>query len=234
MAHAPCNGKRYSRVLQNQVAHSRRNCADGAGWIKDCVEKYCPNSEQCVDPFHVVMWANDALDKVRIATTRDAKKMPQTARLFKAVKKTKKGEKKNLTYSLRKNPENLTANQQVTMEMLIKTDPRTYRAYLLKEGLRLCFRYSTDEAIKELDKWLIWAQRCRIPEFVELGRKIKRHKNAIHNSFKYRLTNARVEAVNNNIKVTVRMGYGYRDIDSLISLVKLKCGGYDIQLFKKK
>jgi len=69
-----------------------------------------------------------------------------------------------------------------------------------------------------------------LPEFVELGRKIKRHKDAIHNSFKYRLTNARVEAINNKIKVTIRMGYGYRDIDGFISLVKLKCGGYDVKL----
>jgi len=114
--------------------------------------------------------------------------------------------------------------------MLVKSDPRLYRAYLLKESLRLCFRYTPDEAIKELDKFLKWAQRSRLPEFVELGRKIKRHKDAIHNSFKYRLTNARVEAINNKIKVTIRMGYGYRDIDGFISLVKLKCGGYDVKL----
>ena len=101
------------------------------------------------------------------------------------------------------------------MEMLIKIDPRLHRAYLLKEGLRLCFRYTHDEAVKELDKWLSWAQRSRIPEFVELGRKIKRHKPAIHNSFKYRLTNARIEAINNKIKVTIRMGYGFRNIDNL-------------------
>ena len=114
--------------------------------------------------------------------------------------------------------------------MLIKADPRTYRAYLLKESLRLCFHHSTDKAIEELDKWLSWAQRCRIPEFVELGRKIKRHKAAIINSFKHRLTNARIEAINNKIKVTIRMGYGYRNIDNLIALVMLKCGGYNVQL----
>jgi len=129
-----------------------------------------------------------------------------------------------------KNPENLTKNQQATLGMLIKTDPRLYRAYLLKEGLRLCFHYHSDKAIEELNKWLSWAQRCRIPEFVELGRKIKRHKAAIINSFKHRLTNARIEAINNKIKVTIRMGYGFRNIDNLIALVMLKCGGDVITL----
>jgi len=111
------------------------------------------------------------------------------------------------------------------MEMLIKSDKRLYRAYLLKESLRLVFRYSYAMAVEELDGWLKWAQRCRISEFVELGRKIKRHKEAILAAIKYGLTNARIEAVNNKIKVTIRMGYGYRNIDNLIALVRLKCGG---------
>ena len=114
--------------------------------------------------------------------------------------------------------------------MIIKSDPKLYRAYLLKEKLRLCFHHTADEAAVELDQWLKWAQRCRIPEFVELGRKIKRHKPAILNSFKYRLSNARIEAINNKIKVTIRMGYGFRNIDNLIALVRLKCSGEKFNL----
>jgi transposase len=129
-----------------------------------------------------------------------------------------------------KNPENLTKNQQAAMEMLIKSDKRLYRAYLLKESLRLVFRYSHGMAIEELERWLNWAQRCRINEFVELGRKIKRHKAAILATIKHGLSNARIEAVNNKIKVTIRMGYGYRNIDNLIALVRLKCGGDIVSL----
>lgn len=114
--------------------------------------------------------------------------------------------------------------------MLIKSDKRLYRAYLLKEALRLVFKYSYTEAVEELSRWLKWAQRCRINEFVELGRKIKRHKAAILAAIKYGLTNARIEAINNKIKVTIRMGYGYRNIDNLIALVMLKCGGYNVTL----
>ncbi len=129
-----------------------------------------------------------------------------------------------------KNPENLTQNQQAAMEMLIKSDKRLYRAYLLKEGIRNVFKYNYDGAILELDRWLGWARRCRISDFVELGKKIKRHREAILASIKNELSNARIEAVNNKIKVTIRMGYGFRNIDNLIALVKLKCGGYDISL----
>ena len=120
------------------------------------------------------------------------------------------------------------------MEMLIKSDKRLHRAYLLKEGLRTVFKYTHEVAIIELDRWLAWACRCRIPEFVELGKKIKRHKEAILASIKNELSNARIEAVNNNIKVTIRMGYGFRNIDNLIALVRLKCGGFDISLPGRK
>lgn len=133
-----------------------------------------------------------------------------------------------------KNPENLTQNQQAAMQMIIKSDKRLFRAYLLKEGLRAVFKYDYEGAIIELDRWLAWAQRCRIQEFVLLGKKIKRHKSAILSTIKHGLSNARVEAVNNKIKVTIRMGYGFRNIDNLIALVRLKCGGFHVALPGRK
>ena len=120
------------------------------------------------------------------------------------------------------------------MEMLVKSNKKLYRAYLLKEGLRAVFKYDYNAAIVELNRWLGWAQRCRINEFVELGRKIKRHKVAIIATITHGLSNARIEAVNNKIKVTIRMGYGFRNIDNLIALVRLKCGDYDVVLPGRK
>ena len=116
------------------------------------------------------------------------------------------------------------------MELLIRSDPRLYLAYLLKESLRIVFKYSHDVAEAELDRWLAWAQRCRINEFVELGKKIKRHKAAIVTTIEVGLTNARIEAINNKIKVTSRMGYGFRNIDNLIALVRLRCSGQIVSL----
>ena len=118
--------------------------------------------------------------------------------------------------------------------MLVKADPRLNRAYLLKEHLRLVFQCDYNGAIEALDKWLSWAQRCKIPEFVTLRAKIKRHKKAILATIKHGLTNARIEAVNNKIKVTIRMGYGYKNTDNLIALVRLKCGGFDVELPGRK
>ncbi|MGP1349944.1 MAG: transposase [Stomatobaculum sp.] len=45
---------------------------DRSRWIDTCVREYFPNAARCIDFFHVVEWANDALDKVRSSTAAKA------------------------------------------------------------------------------------------------------------------------------------------------------------------
>ena len=51
-----------------------------------------------------------------------------------------------------------------------------------------------------------------------------------YTKIKHGLSNARIEAVNNKIKLTIRMGYGFRNIDNLIALVILRCSGVNLPL----
>jgi transposase len=130
----------------------------------------------------------------------------------------------------KQNPENLTNGQAAAIELIAKSNPRLYRAYLLKEKLRLLFHHSFYGAKAELEGWISWARRCRIPPFVELQKKTGRHFDAILSTIKHGLSNARIEAVNNKIKLTVRMGYGFRNIDNLIALVMLRCSDVNLML----
>ena len=74
------------------------------------------------------------------------------------------------------------------------------------------------------------AWRSRIPEFVELQKKIARHLDAIVATAENGLTDARVESVNNKIKVIVRMAYGFRSLDNLFAMVMLRCSGLEVPL----
>ncbi len=56
------------------------------------------------------------------------------------------------------------------------------------------------------------------------------HKNAIIATITNGISNARIEATNNKIKLSVRMAYGFRNIDNLISMIMLRCGGLNIGL----
>ena len=86
-----------------------------------------------------------------------------------------------------------------------------------KPNLRLALKAGYESVGELLRKWMSWAQRCRIPEFRELRKKIKRNMAGILASAKYRLSNARIEATNNKIKLIIRRAYGFRNTDNLIS-----------------
>src|SRR4030095_8194860 len=53
--------------------------ADAADWIAHAVAARCPQAVLCLDPFHVVRWATDALDEVRRQTWNAARRSGQPA-----------------------------------------------------------------------------------------------------------------------------------------------------------
>ena len=70
----------------------------------------------------------------------------------------------------------------------------------------------------------------RIPEITELARKIRRRRPDILRTIELGYSNARLEASDNRIKVTIRMAYGFHHVDNLTALITLRCGGLDIRL----
>jgi len=64
----------FEELTEDQRAKIKYVTADGARWIAECITSFCPNAQRCIDPFHVVAWANNSLDEVRKAAVRLAKK----------------------------------------------------------------------------------------------------------------------------------------------------------------
>jgi transposase len=228
----------FDLLSEGQRASIKLVSADGARWIAEVVADRCPDAVRVMDPFHVVSWATDALDEVRKDAWREAK-AAQKGTPERRRGRPKKGEEplpdtakaiKGVRFSLWKNPEDLTDSQQAQLEMVAISNPKLHRAYLLKEGLRLIFHMPPEDAARALDRWLSWAQRCRIKQFVELGRKVRRHKEAILAAVSHGLSNARIEAINNKIKLCIRTGYGFSNIDNLIALIMLRCTSLPVSL----
>jgi transposase len=191
--------------------------ADAAEWIATVVAEHCPKATLCADPFHMVAWATTALDEVRRQLWRDAKLIGAPSLVTRI---------KGCRYALLKNPENLTENQRVSLAKVAAVNTSLYRAYLLKEEFRLIFQLRGAEAIVALDGWLRWAQRCRIPAFVELYHRIKKHRSTIEATLNNGLSNALVESTNTKLRLLTRMAYGFRSTDNLIALCLLDRGGY--------
>lgn len=214
----------FDALGEQRCAQITHVSADGADWISGVVAERCPNAVRCADPFHVVRWATDALDEVRRAAWNQARGAVTQRRAGRASGHAKA--LKHARYALWKNPENLTTRQQAKLAWVAKTDPRLHRAYLLKEGLRLVFQLGYDEAVDALEAWIGWARRCRIPAFVDLQRRIVKHKASILASIEHGLSNGRIESVNTKIRLITRVAFGFRSPEALIALAMLNLGGH--------
>jgi transposase len=211
--------------------------ADGAEWIANSVAKNCPDAIRGADPFHVVKWANEALAEVRTQAWRAARALARATEPKRGRGRPPKDapprpaseRAKGLMgtrYALWKNPENLTDKQRAKLEWVAITDPRLYRAYQLKEGLRLIFQMPHEEAVEAIDRWISSARRCRIPAFVKLQRTITAQRDAILTAIQHGLSNGRTESVNTKIRLITRIAFGFKSPDPLIALALLSLGGH--------
>jgi transposase len=133
---------------------------------------------------------------------------------------------KGARYSLWKNPENLTENQQIKLAWIAATDPTLYRAYLLKEALRVIFTMPHDAAAEALDRWISWARRCRIPSFTKLSKSIVKHRTRILAAIEHNLSNGLIESTNTKIRLITRIAFGFKSAEALIALALLSLGGH--------
>ena len=325
---------------------------DGARWIDTCTETYFPHATRCIDFFHVVEWANEKLDKVRIATAAKASReydrrkeefrkaeaeaaetaeaarqkrmaaeaelaaMPRRGRPSKrkqelmdfvaslteaaqiespeqqraaaeaelaampkrgrpsrrkqdllaflqgklkilppaASSSRKQGRPrkepftsehqeildqledrakaiKGSKHALGHNPENCTGYQADKIKLIENEYPDLYRAYQLKEALRLILHMKDEkQAAIELDQWIKESSESGLEPMVELSEKIGRHKDSILNSVRCQANSAKSEAVNTTIKVLIKMARGFRNVPNMIALIYLKCSDLVIPL----
>lgn len=191
--------------------------ADGADWIADMVGLNCPNAELCLDPFHVVKWVNEALDKVRRRVVREARRADDRVSLDAL---------RNARWAVLKNPDRLNDAQRRTLADIQRINDPLFRAWLLKEQFRAIFAPGGEERIFTLDEWLVWASRCRIPEFVEVARKIRPYRDDIASTLTHRLTNALVEGLNARVRLLINIARGFRSVDALMALMQLHLGSH--------
>ena len=95
--------------------------------------------------------------------------------------------------------------------------------------MRTLLKHPLEQARGELRHWVFLASHSRMPEIVELAKRIRRRRPDILRTIELGYSNARLEASDNRIKVTIRMAYGFHHANNPIALIMLRRGGLDIR-----
>jgi len=223
-----CQPGRNSATLQaffDQLgphkASIRAVSIDMSGEYQRAIRAAAPEAEICFDPFHVVRLGARAVDQVR----RDEWNAHERSH-------TPEGRwVKSTRWSLLKAPEHQTFRQLATLAEVQRENRRLYRAFLLKEELRLLYHLPDPaRAPEHLDAWLAWAARSRLKPFVRLARTLREHRDGILAAIRLGLSNGRLEGLNSKIRLISHRAFGFHSADPLIALVYLSCSGLTIEL----
>ncbi len=189
---------------------------DMSGGYAKAVREALPDAEVCIDPFHVTQLASRAVDDVR-RSEWNARGKSKTA-----------GGKwvKGVRWSLLKAPERQSTSQLATLGEVSLANRRLFRAFLLKEQLRLLYHLEDPTLAPEhLAAWLAWASRSKLKPFVKLARTIRHHRAGILAAIRLGLSNGRLEGLNSKVRLISHRSFGFHSAAPLIALIYLCCGG---------
>ncbi len=212
--------------------------------FKKATDAKAPRARQCVDPFHLVALANEAINKARRwAWNIERDKARQAAALAGPKRRGRPPAGspppardqarwvKHTRWALLKDPDTLKPSQLEVLHQLRRSGSVLYRCWQLKEGLRDLYRLAEPaDAAEHLDWWLAWACRSRIPAFVTLSKTVRANRDRVLAAVELGLSNSKLEGLNSKIRLINHRGYGHHSAAALIAMIYLCCGGITINL----
>jgi transposase len=186
--------------LGERKASIRAVSIDMSGEYQRAIRAAIPHPQVCFNPFHVCRLASRAADQVR----RDEWNAHE--RSHTATGRWIKGTR----WSLLKAPERQTLGQLATLGEVQQANTRLYRAFLLREELRLLYHLDDRRLARaHLDAWLAWASRSRLAAFVRLARTLRAHRDGILAAIRLGLSNSRLEGLNSKIRLISHRSFGF-------------------------
>lgn len=164
----------------------------GVAYAEAIAEQEELTARVCVNPFHVVKAANDAIDRCRRWAWNELRRSGERDAAW----------VKNTRWALVKDPGRLSTKHWLVLEELRRSRSVLYRPWQLKEALRDVYRFRDFGAAHQfLDRWLAWACRSRIPAFVKLSKTIRKHRGGILAAVELGLSNSKLEGLNSKIRL---------------------------------
>ena len=174
------------------------------------------NNKIVFDKFHVLRTVNEAVDKVR----------RQEHRVLKAGGDERL---KGTQYLWLANAENVPEWRRAEFAAVKGENPKTGRAWAIKEALRRFGRYRyRRRAADYFRRWYFWATHSRLEPVVRAAKTLQAHLPNILTYFRHRLTNATAEGLNSKIQMVKEMACGFGNREHYKTAIYFHCGGLDL------
>ena len=216
-------GREIDPALFPRAARLHAVSMDMTGGYAKSVRHNAPQAIVCIDPYHVVQLANQALDEVRRGYWNELRSLGDrdAAKRFKDAR-----------WCLLKTPDKLTDKQAATLARIKAAGGEVWRAYTLKEAVRGIFEpgLSLEDVTLLIDRLLSRLARCRLAPFVKFGTTIRRHRDGILAAIRLGINQGRTEALNNKVRLITRRAYGFHSAKAALALIMLTCGPITLHL----
>jgi transposase len=126
-------------------------------------------------------------------------------------------------------PENLPEKREARFEETRQYDLKTVRAHALKENFRWFWTYAyVANARKFFRGWYFWATHSRLAPVIKVAKMLHRHLARILTYFRFGVTNATAEGLNNKIQKIKEKAYGFRNLRNFMNAIYFHCGGLNL------
>lgn len=196
----------YFRTELSALQRSRITAACVDMWepFTKSILHWAPQAKIVYDKFHVLQYANRAVDEVRRA---------EFFRKGRQLREVVKGKR----WLLLTRWTNLTRGKRGILNELFRLNRRIMKSYLLKESLERLWDYRYEKAaLNYLNSWIDQLKWQRLKPFQDLAAMLLRHQEGILNYCRTKVPLGVVEAINGNIKALLRRGRGYSNLRYLL------------------
>ena len=192
---------RFWKRVEKYKVHIEVVTSDmSAAYISSVMEN-APNATHVYDHFHVVKLMNEAVDQIR----RNVYKQETEFEKRKLIKGSR-------WLLLRKDTDKFDEMEKSRLQNILSTNEPLFKAYYMREDLDMVWQQENkQEAEKQLEYWWRNAQNSGIPILQKVANSIYAYRTGIVAWYDCKTSNAKVEGINNKIKVMKRQAYGYRD-----------------------
>lgn len=203
--------RRCGHVFQDRVPFAKGNRHYSRRFAQYVVEllkafiasvlENAPGAKLVFDHFHVVKLMNEALDDIRRTLYRHERSVMRRRVLL------------GTRYLLLRNAEDiLDTKYRTRLDNALALNEPLSKAYYMKEALRGIWMQPTkDAAGKELYAWVEQARKSKVPRLERMAATLMARRTGILAWYDCRFSTAKVEGINNKIKVLKRSAYGFRD-----------------------